>query len=296
MMVPLTRSADPATLSEAEFSRVAAIARREAGLSLSDGKRAMIASRLARRLRATGLPDFAAYLAHLESDAGRAERDHLISALTTNVTSFFREAHHFRTFESTVLPRLADRARAGGRVRLWSAGCSTGQEPYSLTMSLLRALPDAARLDIRILATDIDISVLATAERGRYPAAAAESLEPALRKQFLREVDDGTLEVRADLRSLIQFRPLNLIGPWPFRGPFDVIFCRNVVIYFDSETQAALWPRLHQVLAPGGVLFIGHSERLDPDTAARLASDGVTTYRKPGTAPGGQAEGAARWH
>lgn len=296
MTPPLSQSSGSAALSSAEFARIAAIARREAGLSLSEGKRAMIASRLARRLRATGLTDFSAYLTHLESDAGAGERDHLISALTTNVTNFFREAHHFRTLETDLLPPLAERARAGGRVRLWSAGCSMGQEPYSIAMCLLRALPDAARLDIRVLATDIDSAVLATARRGRYPAAQVEPVEPALRRQFFQEAGNGEMDVRDDLRDMILFRRLNLIGPWPFRGPFDVIFCRNVVIYFDGETQAALWPRMYQMLAPGGVLFIGHSERLDPETALRFKSDGVTTYRKPGAEPGGQAEGAVPWH
>jgi chemotaxis protein methyltransferase CheR len=296
MSQSLARSADLASLTEAEFARVAAIAHREAGLSLSEGKRAMIASRLGRRLRATGLPDFASYLAHLESDAGHAERDHLISALTTNVTSFFREAHHFHTLETTDLPRLAERARAGGRVRMWSAGCSTGQEPYSLAMCLLRAIPDVGRLDVRVLATDIDTTVLATAARGCYPASQLDSLDPALRRQFFRETPDGAFEVAESLRDMIHFRPLNLIGAWPIRGPFDAIFCRNVVIYFDAETQAVLWPRLHAMLAPGGVLFIGHSERLDPESATRLVSDGVTTYRKPAAASGGQGEGAAQWH
>lgn len=296
MSLSRARTAETAALSPAEFARIAAIARREAGLSLSEGKQAMIASRLARRLRATGLPDVTAYLTHLESDAGLAERDHLISALTTNVTSFFRETHHFCTFGSVLLPPLADRARAGGRVRLWSAGCSTGQEPYSLAMCVLRAVPEAARLDIRVLATDIDAAVLATARQGRYPAAQVASVEPALRAQFFREAPGGDFEVGEDLRALIRFRPLNLIGPWPFQGPFDAIFCRNVVIYFDSETQAALWPRLHRILAPGGALFIGHSERLDPDTAARFISDGVTTYRKPAATSGGPAEGAVQWH
>lgn len=295
-MNPLSRTASPATLSAAEFDRIAKIAHREAGLSLSEAKRAMIASRLTRRLRATGAGDFGAYLALLESEVGEDERQHLISALTTNVTNFFRENHHFRTLETEVLPRLAPRAKAGQRIRIWSAGCSTGQEPYSIAMSVLRVVPDAARLDIRILATDIDATVLATAKNGCYPAQQLEAVEPALKRQFFSKTLGGDLEVAETLRALVSFRQLNLIGPWPVRGPFDVIFCRNVVIYFDADTQAALWPRFHQVLAPGGMLFIGHSERLDPQTTERFSSAGVTTYRKPDDTAGRQAGGAIPWH
>jgi chemotaxis protein methyltransferase CheR len=296
MSLPLSRTAAPASLSSAEFDRVAKIAHREAGLSLSEAKRAMIASRLTRRLRATGLADFAAYLALLESEHGKDERQHLISALTTNVTNFFRENHHFQTLESEILPMLATRAQAGQRVRIWSAGCSTGQEPYSIAMSVLRTVPDAARLDIRILATDIDATVLAVAKNGRYPAQQLEAVDPALKRQFFASAPGGDLEAGDTLRGLISFRHLNLIGPWPVRGPFDVIFCRNVVIYFDAETQASLWPRFHHVLAPGGTLFIGHSERLDPQTTERFLSAGVTTYRKPDDVAGGQAGGAIPWH
>lgn len=296
MSLPLARTSNPASLAPAEFDRVAKIAHREAGLSLSEAKRAMIASRLTRRLRATGLADFAAYLAFLESAEGEDERQHLISALTTNVTSFFRENHHFLTLETDVLPKLASRAQSGQRVRIWSAGCSTGQEPYSIAMSVLRAIPDAARLDIRILATDIDATVLAAAQTGLYASQQLDTLDQALRRQFFSETSSGEFEVTDHLRSLISFRQLNLIGAWPVRGPFDVIFCRNVVIYFDSVTQAGLWPRFHQVLAPGGTLFIGHSERLDAETTERFVSVGVTTYRKPDELAGRQTGGANPWH
>lgn len=296
MNPPLSRTAAPASLSPTEFDRVAKIAHREAGLSLSEAKRAMIASRLTRRLRATGLADFSAYLALLESQDGEDERQHLISALTTNVTNFFRENHHFQTLESDVLPKLATRAKAGQRVRIWSAGCSTGQEPYSIAMSVLRVIPDAGRLDIRVLATDIDATVLAVAKNGCYPLQQLEAVDPALKRQFFSETPGGDLEVAENLRALISFRQLNLIGPWPVRGPFDVIFCRNVVIYFDADTQAALWPKFHQVLAPSGMLFIGHSERLDPETTERFSSAGVTTYRKPDDTAGRQTGGANAWH
>jgi chemotaxis protein methyltransferase CheR len=276
------RLIDAPTLSPAEFARVAAIAHRDAGLCLSEAKCAMISSRLARRLRATGMPDFSTYICFLEGGDGNAERQMLISALTTNVSHFFREKHHFDMLRDTLIPTLSARAKAGGRVRVWSAGCSTGQEPYSIAMTILSAFPDAARHDVRVLATDIDTEVLAAAERGIYSARQLEGIDPEMRRRFIDEVaDDGdSFKVRKEVRALVTYRPLNLIGPWPVHGPFDVIFCRNVVIYFDAATQAELWPRFHRVLAPDGVVFLGHSERLDPASARDFTSIGVTSYRK----------------
>jgi len=266
-------------LSRAEFERVAAIARSEAGLNLSPGKRPMISSRLAQRLRATGHADFKSYLTFLETAESQEERRKLVNVLTTNVSSFFREAHHFRTLETDVLPPLIERARAGGRVRIWSAGCSAGQEPYSIAMAILSAFPDADRHDIRILASDIDEIVLETARRGRYAGKQLQEVDLALRQQFF--TDEGEELAAGDgLKALISFRRLNLVGDWPIKGPFDVIFCRNVVIYFDAATQAALWPRFHSLLVPGGVLFVGHSERLDARSARAFVSAGVTTWKR----------------
>jgi chemotaxis protein methyltransferase CheR len=264
------------------FRAIARIAREEAGLTIPEAKATMVQSRLARRLRAVGLDGFEAYLAFVESDAGAEERRELISALTTNVTQFYRERHHFDTLRRAVLPALVARARAGGRVRLWSAGCSTGQEAYSLACEVLRLAPEAARLDIRILATDIDRNVLRQARDGRYPASAVGGLSQAdASALFLADRSTtGEVAVRPELRALLFFRELNLLGPWPFRRPFDVILCRNVVIYFDTETQRALWPRFEATLAPGGWLFLGHSERLQDDTAPELVNVGVTTYRR----------------
>jgi chemotaxis protein methyltransferase CheR len=266
-------------LSPTEFARIAAIAFDEAGLSLPEAKRTMISSRLVRRLRATGQPDFASYLAMLQDPARAGERRHLVSALTTNVSHFFREAHHFRTLAADVLPALFDRARAGARVRIWSAGCSTGQEPYSIAMALLEALPEATDLDVRILATDIDDAVLETARAGTYAGRLMQGVDDARRRRFFTAGHDA-FTVRDPLRQLVTFRRLNLVGDWPVRGSFDAIFCRNVVIYFDVRTQAALWPRFHRALAPGGVLFLGHSERLDPASAASFATAGITTWRR----------------
>jgi len=279
MSISVQEGSLPPDLSGAQFARVAAIARAEAGLCLPEGKRHMISSRLARRLKDTGHGDLASYIAFLETHGSQGERRKLVTALTTNVSHFFREAHHFRILESDILPPLIERARAGGRVRIWSAGCSTGQEPFSIAMILLSAFPEAGRHDIRILASDIDEAVLETARRGTYAERLLQDVGDALRRQFFTaEGDDFTVCDR--LRALVTFRRLNLIGDWPIKGRFDAIFCRNVVIYFDAATQAALWPRFHRLLEPGGVLFVGHSERLDTESARAFVSAGVTTWRR----------------
>ncbi len=284
-----------ALLSPPEFARIAEIAKREAGLALSAAKNSMISARIARRLRDTGIADFAAYVALLERGEGAAELRMLISALTTNVTHFFREDHHFRFLETEDLPRLVSEARAGRKVRIWSAGCATGQEPYSIAMSVLRRFPDAAAHDLRILATDIDETALARAVRGRYAPAQLDAVPLSDRRRFFIDGHGGEMEVAAALRELVSFRPLNLVGAWPLQKSFDVIFCRNVVIYFDSMTQAALWPRFHRALHPGGLLFIGHSERLDATTSRRFSSVGVTSYRKLRDAARHE-ERASSWH
>ncbi|MFQ8433462.1 CheR family methyltransferase [Amaricoccus sp. W119] len=297
-----------------DFQRVAAVVRAVAGISLSEGKIALVEARLTKRLRALGLTGYRDYCALIEGDheAGRAEREELITAITTNVTQFFREPHHFEILRSRVLPPLIDRAERGGRVRIWSAGCSTGQEPYSIALTILglapdigrwdlRAgcstgqepysialtilglAPDIGRWDLRILATDLDRAVLATAKRGVYPATSLEAVPAALRRPHFEPVRAGgemASAIGPAPRALVRFRKLNLTHDWPMRGGFDVIFCRNVVIYFDAENEAAIWRRLAGRLPEGGWLFVGHSERVNTLALPMLASDGVTTYRK----------------
>jgi chemotaxis protein methyltransferase CheR len=219
----------------------------------------------------------------------------LISTLTTNVTHFFREDHHFRLLASDVLHHLSPEARAGRRIRIWSAGCATGQEPYSIAMTILREFPEASSWDLRILATDIDEVALARAIAARYEKRQLDAVPPADLRSFFRPVGQDIFEVKEEIRALIRFSPLNLMAQWPFRGPFDVVFCRNVVIYFDAATQAALWPRFHDVLGPEGILFIGHSERLDPGSARGFASIGVTSYRKRNSG-NGDPGGERAWH
>ncbi|NRA99956.1 MAG: protein-glutamate O-methyltransferase CheR [Rhodobacteraceae bacterium] len=270
---------DP-SLNDHVFSEIATSARALAGLKIPENKRSLVQSRLSRRLRALGLSSFEDYLKVLhEKDAG-SEREHFISALTTNVTHFFREPHHFTALETECLPALLDRAREGGRVRLWSAGCSSGQEAYCLASIINRLEPEAGSMDIRILATDIDRAVLKTAQSGAYP----DHLASGLTKQqtdalFAPSASDGTLTVRSELRSMVTFKELNLIAPWPIKRPFDVIFCRNVVIYFDASTQNALWQKFVSVLAPRGRMFLGHSERITEPSKYGLEPCGLTAYR-----------------
>ena len=254
-----------------DFRRIAAILYADAGISLADSKATLVYSRLAKRRRTLGLASFRDYCTLIGEQDGLDERQKMLAALTTNVTRFFREPHHFDHLKAKVLPRLVAKARAGGRVRLWSAGCSTGPEPYSIAMTLLEALPEAVDLDVRILATDIDPNVVATAREGVY---SEEALSPALldarRRWFRPEKGQGAIGWRAgeSLQSLITFRELNLVAqPWPMKGRFDAIFCRNVMIYFDDATQREVVANLTARLLPGGQLYIGHSERVSADQA-----------------------------
>ncbi|MEI4485938.1 protein-glutamate O-methyltransferase [Frigidibacter sp. MR17.14] len=269
----------PPAPSPEEMVAIARILHEEAGIVLHPSKSSMVQSRLAKRLRKLSLDGYGDYIALVNTADGQDERRRMISALTTNVSHFFREAHHFDLLRSTVLPPLIERAKAGGRVRLWSAGCSNGQEPWSMTMVIRDLLPEAHRFDLRILATDIDPEVLARAERGVYPAGALEGLDAGLVARHFRRDPDGH-GICDEARALLRFRELNLHGPWPMRGTFDVIFCRNVVIYFDAPAQARLWHRFAGALAPGGTLCVGHSERVPVAPTLPFVTAGITSYRR----------------
>ncbi len=262
----------------AEFAAIAEIAASDAGIFIAPGKTSMMQSRLLQRLRTLGMTGYADYVALLRSEAGGAERRAMISALTTNVTQFFREAHHFETLAADMLPGLVARARRGGRVRIWSAGCSTGQEPLSIAMTILSHAPDAAAMDIRVLATDIDEVVIARARAGRYDAAALCEIPDKLREKFVIEGADGPCLTETP-GAMVRFHELNLHARWPMTGQFDAIFCRNVAIYFTSAAQTALWLRFAGILSPGGRLFVGHSERVPTGPGSPYVGCGVTTYR-----------------
>lgn len=279
---PAIRAKGDIVLNDADFAAIAERAYREFGLHLPSTKKDLVYSRLVKRVRHLGFSGFSDYCAFLNSPEGEAEQSELLSALTTNVTHFFREGHHFQTLRDTVLPPLLQAARQGKRVRIWSAGCSAGQEPYSLAFTVLGLCPEAAKLDVRILATDIDPEILRKAEAGVYPRGELNAIpEPARSK--LTRTDPGTGEVFSidqKARDLVRFGELNLIRDWPMRGQFDVIFCRNVAIYFDKETQSRLWQRFNRALVDGGYLFIGHSERVAGPADKDLIPVGITTYQK----------------
>jgi chemotaxis protein methyltransferase CheR len=267
-----------------DFKRIAALLYDLAGISLPDSKATLVYSRLAKRLRTLGLRTFAEYCTFVASDKGHDESQEMLRALTTNVTRFFREPHHFDDLRANVLEPVADKVRAGGRLRLWSAASSSGQEPYSMAFTVLSVWPNAADLDIRILGTDIDTNVLATGREAVYDESLLEGIPASARGQYFERdaADRRSWRVCEAARSLVAFRELNLNGPsWPMKGPFDAIFCRNVVIYFDEPTQERVWSRFAPLIAPGGRLYVGHSERVGASVTA-FESCGLTAYRKVG--------------
>ncbi len=270
-------------LTEKDFRWLRSLAEQHSGIMLPDAKRTMLYSRLSKRLRALGLPDFAAYRKRLENrDSG--EFREFINALTTNLTSFFREPHHFDHLAVAAMPaRMAERrARHDNRFRIWSAAASTGEEPYSIAMTVLENMPGGAHWDFRVLATDLDTQVLAKARAGIYRDETLERIDDTRRRRwFFRGVGKfaGLVRVKPALQEPVEFRPFNLVKPWTLPEPFDAIFCRNVVIYFDKFTQRDLFARMADVLVPGGYLYLGHSETLF-EISDRFELVGKTTYRK----------------
>ncbi|MDR7124918.1 protein-glutamate O-methyltransferase [Pseudotabrizicola sp. 4114] len=268
-------------LSDRDFLRIAELVHTLAGIVLAEAKRPLVQSRLIKRLRVLHLPNFAAYADFISDPGNNSERLELISAVTTNVTSFFREQHHFETLTRIALPPLMTKAQAGARVRIWSAGCSSGEEPYSIAAALLSVSPDVQRYDVRILATDIDRTMIEKTRLGAYPPDAALGMAPDLARRLFAESKSGEpLHVSEKVKRLVTCNALNLQDPWPMKGPFDVIFCRNVVIYFDKPTQERLWQRFSDLLAPEGFLMIGHSERITGAALSEFRTEGMTTYRR----------------
>ena len=245
--------------TQRDFEEIRSRLYSHAGIALSDYKKDMAYNRLVRRIRELGLGGFSDYFVYLEETP--AEFGQFINALTTNLTSFFRENHHFEYLKNTVFPDLQKTGKR--KVRIWSAGCSMGEEPYSIAITCREAVKDFSQWDIKILATDIDSKVLQTASNGVYGLERIENISKEYKPRYFRKGKGehiGQVKVRSELRDMITFKELNLMKNWPMQGPLDVIFCRNVMIYFDKETQLKLLNRMAELLKPDGLLFVGHSE------------------------------------
>lgn len=253
-----------------------------AGISLNDGKRDLVYSRVSRRLRKLGIPSFTAYLKYINSSADDTEISEFINCLTTNLTSFFREPHHFEYLSKTALPEIKRLHLNDRRIRIWSAGCSTGEEPYSIAMVIRENLYPKEYWDLKILATDLDTNVLRKAKSGTYLSKNITGISPARVNKYFSVVcssDEQEFQVNESLKELIAFKRLNLMQEWPMKGPFDLIFCRNVLIYFDKPTQARLFERFANMLAPNAYLFLGHSETMH-GLSNRFKLIGQTMYQK----------------
>lgn len=249
-------------LTDAQFIEISEMVRRLAGINLHDGKKQLVKARLNKRLRILGMKDFRQYLTYLEKDSSGTELTTMLDVLSTNLTSFFRQPDQFDFLGKY----LADRFRSGSRrLRIWCAGCSSGEEPYSVAISVRENAPSDAITDVRILATDLAGVMLTAARRGEYGPDQLSTVSQQRRKDFFEVVQtkpETRYRVSESLRRMITFARLNLMNPWPMKGPFDVIFCRNVMIYFDQPTSAELVERFAKIMTPGGLFFIGYAESL----------------------------------
>jgi chemotaxis protein methyltransferase CheR len=269
-------------LTDLEFDRVRKRLYEQTGIALSDAKRTLVVARLSRMVRSRNLSSFGSLLDRLEQLSNPGDEQEFVNALTTNLTRFWREEHHFSHLVSYVGELM--KARPEKRLRIWSAGCSTGQEPYTIALCLLAAYPELKRWDFKILATDIDTAVLAKAATAVYPAGEISALSGERRALFER-TEDERVRVPAAAARLVSFKPLNLMTAWPMTGPFDAIFCRNVTIYFDRETQHDVFSRMSTILRPGAFLYIGHSEHADAGTTGlKLVDKTVYQMRGPSRA------------
>jgi chemotaxis protein methyltransferase CheR len=263
------------------FNRLRSLVGQHTGISISDAKQELVYSRLSRRLRQLNMDSFEAYCGMLEA-GDASEVPQFINAITTNLTAFFREGHHFEILSDKVIPEIIDRNYKTRQIRIWSAGCSTGEEPYSIAIVVRELLANARGWDAKILATDIDSGVLETAQNGIYAeerisGLSRERLQSSFRKGAGANL--GLVKIAPELQRMVVFRQLNLMDAWPMRGVFDIIFCRNVVIYFSKERQKILFDRFANILKESGFLFIGHSESLH-EICPRFSLIGKTAYSR----------------
>ncbi len=263
-----------------DFRFIQSLIKERAGINLSDSKDDLVYARLAKRLRTLSLTSFEAYCAYVVQQPD--ELVNLTNAITTNLTAFFREQHHFNYLRDVAVPEWVRLKQNKRQLRIWSAGCSSGEEPYSIAMTLLDALPDPGSWDLRILATDLDSTMVAHGAAGIYAQDRVEGIDKqTLSRWFLRGQGRhaGKVRVHPDLQEVIRFKQLNLMDAWPMAQPFDIIFCRNVVIYFDKPTQRTLFSRYADQLSTQGLLVIGHSETLN-GVSERFAPMCKTLYRR----------------
>jgi chemotaxis protein methyltransferase CheR len=268
--------------TQADFDSLRSLVKAQSGITLGEAKRELVYGRVSRRLRALGLSAFSDYRRILAGPEGQSEMIEFINAVTTNLTSFFRESHHFDFLRDDYLrARVAD-AKGSRRMRIWCSAASTGEEPYSIAISIAEAIPDWDRWDIKILATDLDTNVLETCRAGEYAEDRVRGMQKARLERFFDVAGERTgrrYRIKPELASMISFRQLNLMNPLPMKGPIDIIFCRNVIIYFDKETQRALFSRMAPLQRTGDVLILGHSESLLQVSDAWTLM-GKTIYRK----------------
>jgi len=253
-----------APITEQEFEQISDLVYRHCGINLHKGKRELVHARIAKQLHRKRLASFADYIRLIKNDPTRKEFLAFIDAITTNLTSFFRESTHYTFLADKLLPALLAKQPVTASLRAWSAGCSSGEEPCSIAMTILEALNGRTASDVKILATDLSHRMLTLGETGVYSKARMHEVPPHLRAKYFKPFggQGSAYSVNPEIKNLIKYRYLNLIEPWPFKGNFDFIFCRNVMIYFDKTTQQKLVTDLYNRLRPGGYLFTGHSESL----------------------------------
>lgn len=265
-------------LSPREFKAIAQTLQSASGIQLGESKLGLVKSRLQKRLWALELSSFGEYVNFISSQEGADELEELVCAMSTNVTAFNREPHHFEYFRQHVAPALGQKMKSGQPVRIWSAGCSNGSEPYTLSCEILDMFPEAVSHDIKILATDIDKHTLKQAIAGEYQEDMITGMPAPARKKWF-EQSGRNFKIAPKPKSLVTFKPLNLFSDWPMKMGYDVIFCRNVLIYFNESDQIKLFNKFSNQLLGGGYLFIGHSERLSGPATERLKVVAPTTYQ-----------------
>ncbi len=267
-------------LSDKDFETIRTVISERTGIVLSDGKRDMVYGRLVRRLRALGLSGFGEYC-NLISKGDESELSEFVNAITTNLTAFFRENHHFEFLENELLPSII-KHKNNRQLRIWSAGCSSGEEPYSIAMVVREVVP--TDWDVKILATDLDTNMVNKASAGIYDEARVSGIDEKRLRRWMKKGKgnlSGMIRMSDKLRDIITFKQLNLMNDWPFKGPFDFIFCRNVVIYFNKDTQRILFNRFADMLPDRGHILIGHSESMF-NVCDRYKLLGKTIYQKQG--------------